>query len=236
MPLAPRTVEPATDGEDRIADLLGREPAALEADMENSPVGGRGIRASRLLLPDGAEKDLAVDRLDRPATADEVGGEPVEQFRMRRGAAADAEVVGRGDEAAAEVMLPDPVDHHPRREWMARTGEPLGELEPAAPRGGGRERGVAEHRDKSPRHLLARLIGLAATLDAGIGRSPLGHRVGHRHRAFGEEPAQLGSERIGTGFEGGNGALQRRDLLDAASRRRGHLGRKVEGAMGRGGD
>ena len=243
MPLAPRAVEPATDGQDRVADLFGGKPAALEADIQAPRIGGRGpvVGPGRGLLPGGAGENLAVDRLHRPAAADEVGGEPVEQFRMRRPPAADAEIVRRGDEAAAEVMLPDPVDHHSRREGMIGARQPLGQFEPAAA-GERRRGGPPEHGDESARHRVARslqivrIIGLAAPLDPGVGRRSLRHRVGHRHRPLGEKPAQLGGERIAPRFEGGKGALQRRDLLVAAGRRHRCLERAVEGAMGGGRD
>ena len=41
-------------------------------------------------------------------------GQPVEQLGMRRGLALLAEIAGRGDDSAAEVMLPEAVDDHPR--------------------------------------------------------------------------------------------------------------------------
>ena len=40
--------------------------------------------------------------------------QPFEQFRMRRGLALLAEIAGRGDNSAAQVMLPEAVDDHPR--------------------------------------------------------------------------------------------------------------------------
>ena len=59
--------------------------------------------------------------IDQPR-GDEPGGEPVEQFGMTRRFAAEAEV-GRGrDDPPAEVVLPDPVDHHPGRQRIARAG------------------------------------------------------------------------------------------------------------------
>ena len=43
-----------------------------------------------------------------------------------------AEVVGRGDDPFAEVVQPDPVDHHARGQRMAGLGEPFREGQPAA--------------------------------------------------------------------------------------------------------
>jgi hypothetical protein len=50
-----------------------------------------------------------------PALRDELGREPVEQLGMARALAEAAEVAGGPHEATAEVILPEPVDHHPRR-------------------------------------------------------------------------------------------------------------------------
>ena len=44
----------------------------------------------------------------------------------------DAEVVDGRDQPLAEQVVPDAVDHHPRRERVLRAGEPFGQLEPAA--------------------------------------------------------------------------------------------------------
>ena len=52
--------------------------------------------------------------LDAPAVLDEVAGQPVEQFGMRGALAHLAEIVGRADDAFAEMMLPDAIDHHAR--------------------------------------------------------------------------------------------------------------------------
>src|SRR5438874_5640714 len=38
---------------------------------------------------------------------------------------------GRADDALAEVLLPDPIDHHPRRQRILPVGQPAGELKPA---------------------------------------------------------------------------------------------------------
>ena len=53
--------------------------------------------------------DELVHVLQRPAARREFAGEPVEQLGMRRLVAAEAEVAGRGDEALAEVMMPEAI-------------------------------------------------------------------------------------------------------------------------------
>src|SRR5258707_7658464 len=51
---------------------------------------------------------------------------------MRRPLAAFSEVIGTADQALAEVMLPDPIDHDARRQWVIGTCQPVGELSPSA--------------------------------------------------------------------------------------------------------
>ena len=70
-----------------------------------------------------------------PAVLHEIRRQPVEQGRMRRGLAQHAEVARGPDEAAAEVMQPEPVHQHPGGEGMLSTGEPLAESKPPAGRG-----------------------------------------------------------------------------------------------------
>ena len=67
-----------------------------------------------------------MQRLQRQPWRDELGGQPVEQFRVRRPVALQAEIVRRADDAAAEVILPDAIDHHAGRERVVlATGEPV---------------------------------------------------------------------------------------------------------------
>ena len=74
----------------------------------------------------------------------------VEQLGMARRLAGGAEVVGRGDQAPAEQVQPDPVDHHPGRQRVVARAEPGGQLAPTAAVGdrGGVLR--AEHPDQPP--------------------------------------------------------------------------------------
>ena len=52
--------------------------------------------------------------LQRPAVSDECLREPVEQFRVRRLDPLSTKVVGRGDEPAPEMLLPDSIHEHAR--------------------------------------------------------------------------------------------------------------------------
>ena len=53
---------------------------------------------------------------------------------MRRPFAERAEVAGRADDAAAEVVHPDAVDEHAARQRMLAVGQPVRERQPAAGR------------------------------------------------------------------------------------------------------
>ena len=77
-----------------------------------------GRRLGRLHV-DAAGHDQLVQPLELPAVLDQVGGEPVEQLRVRRPLALGAEIVGRGDNAPAEMVLPEAVDDDPGREMPA---------------------------------------------------------------------------------------------------------------------
>ena len=69
--------------------------------------------------------DLAVARaLTR---IDELARQPVEQFRVRGQLAELAEVVGAGHDAAAEVVLPEAIDHHARRQRVVLRRDPVGQ-------------------------------------------------------------------------------------------------------------
>lgn len=62
------------------------------------------------LLVGGGEENQFVQFFDAPAIGDELGGQPVEQFRMSGRLAAGAEIAWSRDNAAAEMMLPNAVD------------------------------------------------------------------------------------------------------------------------------
>ena len=68
--------------------------------------------------------------LERPAVADELRRQPVEQFRMRGRCALRAEVIFRLDDAQPEMPLPDAIDRHSRRERIGAVHQPAGKIEP----------------------------------------------------------------------------------------------------------
>ena len=62
--------------------------------------------------------------LSRQPPGDISRRQPVEKLGMRWGRAVKAEVAGRRHDSPAEMVLPDPVDHHPRRQRIGRIGDP----------------------------------------------------------------------------------------------------------------
>ena len=123
----------------------------------------------------------------------ELGCEPVKQLGIRRQGSGTSEVIRRGDDPIAEMLLPDSVDEHPGGERMIGTfskAEALRGLKPAV-RGKRtgvemsldtarrsaratnalREKGMA---DFNPRGALAPLVGSKAEALRGLKAAVLG--------------------------------------------------------------
>jgi hypothetical protein len=49
---------------------------------------------------------------------------------VRRPVALEAEIVRRADDAAAEMMLPEAIDHHAGRQWMVGARNPIRQRQP----------------------------------------------------------------------------------------------------------
>ena len=109
-----------------------------------------------------------VDVLEAPTVLHELDRQPIEQLGMRRPLALHAKIVRRRHDAAAEVLLPKPVDDHPRRQRMIGPREPIGKLRAPA-----RRRLAAM--DARERHRLGR-------------RRPEKLREARRHLGFGPLP------------------------------------------------
>ena len=79
-----------------------------------------------------------------------------------------AEVLERGDDAAAEMLLPEAIDDDPRGHRILRRGDPLREREPAArrvavgARNFGRRIAVGDDVDEARLHLRAVALDVAA--------------------------------------------------------------------------
>src|SRR6476646_12228679 len=98
-----RRIKPSADGEHAIADYFGFEAlwrASPEPDIFGIEPGIRGIKTAALHVGSRSHDEL-VQWFEPPAIANQFAGEPIEQFRMRRLCALDAEIVdGLGDAAA----------------------------------------------------------------------------------------------------------------------------------------
>ena len=70
--------------------------------------------------------------LERPLLADQIEGQPIEQFRMGWTLAKLSKVIGRPHKSLAEMPPPEPIDEHSAGERVIRPREPLGEFQPAA--------------------------------------------------------------------------------------------------------
>ena len=98
---------------------VGRiEPCRPSAGSVGAAAQGR-LRRGRLAV--GARQhDQPMKPLDTPAGTDELVRQPVEQFRVRGTLAHHSEVAGRGHDPSAEVVQPESVRHHPRRQGILR--------------------------------------------------------------------------------------------------------------------
>ena len=104
----------------------------------------------------------------------------VEQLGVGGRPAPGAEVVGRGDQPPAEVVLPDPVDHDPGGQGVRRVDQPAGQLQPAALLGRDAlgQPLAAEDLEEAPGDHLAGAGGVALPEEWRVVRRSLGDGVG----------------------------------------------------------
>ena len=153
-------VELAGDGQDGVAHGLGFQPSQARVPEESvvginvHGLGGEFRRGVRGLSIGGGVHDQAMHRLEFPAAANELGGEKLEQFRMRRRCSREAEIARRGDDPAAEVMMPEAVHLHAGDErGGAAAGRGQGLCEGDAARSVGQRGGTREHCGQAGRDL-----------------------------------------------------------------------------------
>ena len=135
-----------------------------------------GSRRERLgagsasLLVGTRQHDQPVHRLDRPARLNEAAGQPVEERRVGRPFPSLAKVVGAANQSLAEMVLPDPIDHHPCHERIVSLRQPIRQLLPAAPLVDAQGRSALADQDlRNPaRNGLARSLPVATHEDLGI--------------------------------------------------------------------
>src|SRR5436190_167628 len=99
---------------------------------------------------------------------------------MTRRAALFSEITGCADDAATEVMLPEPVHHDARRQWIPRISDVLREFQASAAMG---ERlCTAEHGEEMTRFRVAFRERIPAQEDARRGRQGPVHEDGRMRR------------------------------------------------------
>ena len=102
---------------------MAGEEAIFGIGLEQIGAGARGLAIG------GGEENFFDERFAAVAEAAEFGGEKIEKLGVSGFFAADAEIVGGGDEGAAEEVKSDVVDEDAIGEGVGGVGEPVGEVE-----------------------------------------------------------------------------------------------------------
>ena len=176
----------AGHGQQRVAHGLGVEPPRILApEQEVLGIRGaaRGVVERPLPIRRGAE-DHPMQRLERSACGEQLRRQRIEQLRMTRTDAAEAEIIGRGHEPPPEVMVPEPVDDHSRGQRVLGRRHPGRQSAAAAGRiqtrgRVDRRRIRIEHRDEAGGDFLARLGEIP--LVEQVGRGGIRSRIPHGH-------------------------------------------------------
>ena len=82
--------------------------------------------AARRLAIGGGHQDEFVKLFGR-FVAQKLAGEKIEKLRMRRRRTLNAKITRRGDDSAAEVIVPDAIDKDAGNEGILRADQPIGE-------------------------------------------------------------------------------------------------------------
>ena len=115
----------------RVPQSLGLQSATLHfPEQVVVRIDGQVTFGPELaLLPVGGRiHDQTVQILDVPAVGHKSGGQPVQQFGVRRRLSHGTKVIGSLYDASTEVPLPDPVHKHPGCQRMIRTRQPQRQL------------------------------------------------------------------------------------------------------------
>ena len=205
-------IQPAAYRQDTVPDGLGFQPqhvpspviAILGVDLLET-VEFRMMH--RLAIGVGLQNE-PVHGLDAPTAPDKPGGQPVDELRVVGAGAVAAEIVGGPDQSSAEMVLPDPIDHHPGRQRVFRAGDPLGQdLGGVADGAGdpvvanlfqpGRFRVAGQGAEKSRLDHLAPLLGISSLQDKGGRRVRKASGIRSHGRVV---QAQGGRGRVGHGL------------------------------------
>lgn len=119
-----------------------------------------------------AEDDFANKRLNRPTVVGKFDGQVVEEFGVAGKLAGLPEVVGSANDAFAEEMFPDPVDHDAGGQWIFGVGDPLREFKSTGTVlcNVGSCAWLHRNGNEATRNLPALVADLAANADEVIGR------------------------------------------------------------------
>ena len=98
--------------------------------LHHDPVGlGRGLVA----LPVGLGHHHFLEQsLHVPLQIHELHRQPVEQLRMRGRITMNTPIAGRADNTHAEMVLPEPINHHSRRKGVVLARQPARQGGPPA--------------------------------------------------------------------------------------------------------
>src|SRR5262249_18701281 len=119
-------------------------------------------------LVGACQQQLPVHLLDGPALPGELRCQVIEQFRVGGALAEKAEVIDGTDDALAEMVLPDPIDHHSRHEGTRRIEHAPGQIEPAAAIEIGLLRCAADRFQETPWHNLTEVLVTATDENAFV--------------------------------------------------------------------
>src|SRR5262249_4955330 len=120
-----------------------------------------------ILAVSGRQHHQSMKVLETPAALDQFDGQPIEQLRMRGGIAHCAEVAGRGDDAGAEMMLPQAIDEDTGCQRIVLARQPTSQSRTPSRRfplrnGANVRRGFIEKMRKTRLKFLPRLAPVAA--------------------------------------------------------------------------
>ncbi len=192
-------IEPARNGQDRVANRLALEPPQPHAMHEGVGrillVGGRGS-ARHLIRP--REDQRANQPLGAPALGGELMSQIIEQFGMARRLAQHAEIIDTRHDAGAEQMVPDSVNHHPGNQRIVGGDQPAGQLQPSTARAGLKLAARGKGFERPARDRIAGRAWIAPNQERLV--EAVAFQQGRRQvRGFGNLPGQfgLGSAEVG---------------------------------------
>ena len=126
----------------------------------------------------GRSHDQTVQRLERPTRLHEAGSQPVQHLLMGRFPAQRSKVPGRPDQRLAEMMHPDPIDHHPCRQGVGRAGDGLGQLDAPASVGEPGRIHTGKDPQETPRRHIPRFSKVSASGHGHVLVPGLGQNMG----------------------------------------------------------